>query len=82
MINNMNIDQQISLKELFKQAKTSLKSGDSDTARDLIDFGLLRIAESKELGQLQNDSKIDGVEVDLWLTRLWVFLENNDLLLS
>lgn len=78
----MNIDQQISLKELFKQAKTSLKSGDSDTARDLIDFGLLRIAESKELGQLQNDSKIDGVEVDLWLTRLWVFLENNDLLLS
>jgi hypothetical protein len=82
MINNMNIDQQISLKELFKQAKTSLKSGDSDTARDLIDFGLLRIAESKELGQLQNNSKIDGVEVDLWLTRLWVFLENNDLLLS
>jgi len=78
----MNIDQQISLKELFKQAKTSLKSGDSNTARDLIDFGLLRIAESKELGQLQNNSKIDGVEVDLWLTRLWVFLENNDLLLS
>jgi hypothetical protein len=79
----LNTDQpQIGLKELFKQAKQSLKQGDTDEARDLIDFGIMRIAQSKELDALKDDDAIEGVKVDLWLTRFWVFLENNELILE
>jgi hypothetical protein len=72
----------LSLKELFSQAKSSLKQGDMDQARDFIDFGLLRIAEAKELDLIQDDTIIEGVRIDLWLTRFWVFLENNNLILE
>jgi hypothetical protein len=73
---------QIGLKELFKQAKQNLKQGNLDDARDLIDFGILRIAQFKELDDLKDDDSIEGVKVDLWLTRFWVFLENNELILE
>ncbi len=79
----LNTDQpQIGLKELFKQAKQSFKQGNTDEARDLIDFGIMRIAQSKELDGLKDDDAIEGVKVDLWLTRFWVFLENNELILE
>jgi hypothetical protein len=73
---------QIGLKELFKLAKQNLKQGELDKARDLIDFGILRIAQFKELDDLKDDDSIEGVKVDLWLTRFWVFLENNELILE
>ena len=73
---------QIGLKELFKQAKQNLKQGNLDEARDLIDFGILRIAQFKELDDLKDDDLIEGVKVDLWLTRFWVFLETNELILE
>jgi hypothetical protein len=73
---------QIGLKELFKLAKQNLKQGNLDEARDLIDFGILRIAQFKELDNLKDDGSIEGVKVDLWLTRFWVFLENNELILE
>jgi|APFre7841882793_1041355.scaffolds.fasta_scaffold106091_1 hypothetical protein len=73
---------QIGLKELFKQAKQNLKQGNLDDARDLIDFGILRIAQFKELDDLKDDDLIEGVKVDLWLTRFWVFLETNELILE
>ena len=76
------MNDQIGLKSLFKQAKQSLKQGDLDTARDRADFGILRIAEAKEQGNITDDEVIEGIAVDLWLTRFWVFLENNNLLLS
>ena len=60
---------QIGLKELFKLAKQNLKQGNLDEARDLIDFGILRIAQFKELDNLKDDDSIEGVKVDLWLTR-------------
>ena len=79
----LNTDQpQIGLKELFKQAKQNLKQGNLDDARDLIDFGILRIAQFKELDDLKDDDLIEGVKVDLWLTRFWVFLETNELILE
>lgn len=73
---------QIGLKELFKLAKQNLKQGNLDEARDLIDFGILRIAQFKELDNLKDDDSIEDVKVDLWLTRFWVFLENNELILE
>ena len=73
---------QIGLKELFKLAKQNLKQGNLDDARDLIDFGILRIAQFKELDDLKDDDLIEGVKVDLWLTRFWVFLETNELILE
>jgi len=42
----------------------------------------LRIAQFKELDDLKDDDSIEGVKVDLWLTRFWVFLENNELILE
>jgi hypothetical protein len=73
---------QIGLKELFKLVKQNLKQGNLDEARDLIDFGILRIAQFKELDNLKDDDSIEGIKVDLWLTRFWVFLENNELILE
>jgi len=73
---------QIGLKALFKQAKIALKQGNENASRDYIDFGLLRIAEAKEQQLITDEEVIEGIRVDLWLTRFWVFLENNNLLLS
>ena len=76
------MENQIGLKELYKQARQALKQGNEDLARDSVDFGILRIAEAKEQGNITDDEVIEGIAVDLWLTRFWVFLENNNLLLS
>lgn len=73
---------EIGLKEIFKAAKQSHKQGNIEQARDIADFAIRRIAEGKELGFLQDGDEIEGVRIDLWLTRFWVFLENNNLLLS
>lgn len=76
------MENQIGLKELYKQARQALKQGNEDLARDSADFGILRIAEAKEQDNITDDEVIEGITVDLWLTRFWVFLENNNLLLS
>jgi hypothetical protein len=76
------MENQIGLKELYKQARQALKQGNEDLARDSADFGILRIAEAKEQDNITDDEIIEGITVDLWLTRFWVFLENNNLLLS
>lgn len=76
------MENQIGLKELYKQARQALKQGNEDLARNNADFGILRIAEAKEQGNITDDEVIEGITVDLWLTRFWVFLENNNLLLS
>ena len=76
------MENQIGLKELYKQARQALKQGNEDLARDSADFGIIRIAEAKEQDNITDDEVIEGITVDLWLTRFWVFLENNNLLLS
>jgi len=73
---------EIGLKETFKVAKQFLKQGNTEQARDAADFAIRRIAEGKELELFQDDDEIEGIKIDLWLTRFWVFLENNNLLLS
>lgn len=64
---------------LFK-AKQSFKSGDTESARDFCDLGIAYIADKRNDGYSAEDL-VEGVKVDLWLERFWMFLENKNLLL-
>jgi hypothetical protein len=64
---------------LFK-AKQSFKSGDTESARDFCDLGIAYIADKRNEGYSAEDL-VEGVKVDLWLERFWMFLENKNLLL-
>lgn len=64
---------------LYK-AKQSFKSGDTESARDFCDLGIAYIADKRNDGYSAEDL-VEGVKVDLWLERFWMFLENKNLLL-
>lgn len=64
---------------LFK-AKQSFKSGDTESARDFCDLGIAYIADKRNEGYSAEDL-VEGVKVDLWLERFWMFLENKNLLM-
>lgn len=64
---------------LFK-AKQSFKSGDTESARDFCDLGIAYIADKRNDGYSAEDL-VEGVKVDLWLERFWMFLENKNLLM-
>ena len=64
---------------LYK-AKQSFKSGDTESARDFCDLGIAYIADKRNDGYSAKDL-VEGVKVDLWLERFWMFLENKNLLL-
>lgn len=64
----------------YEQARTALEEGDKDKARDLADFGIVKVASARGEG-LGVDDELDGVRIGLWLERFWYFLENNNLML-
>lgn len=64
---------------LYK-AKQSFKSGNTESARDFCDLGIAYIADKRNEGYSAEDL-VEGVKVDLWLERFWMFLENKNLLL-
>ena len=64
---------------LYK-ANQSYKSGNEESARDFCDLGIAYIANKRNDGFLSDDL-IEGVKVDLWLERFWMFLENKNLLM-
>lgn len=64
---------------LFK-AKQSFKLGDKESARNICDLGIAYIADKRNDGW-QPEDLIEGVKVDLWLERFWMFLENKNLML-
>jgi hypothetical protein len=67
--------------DYYLYAKQLLTEGKRDEARDVLDFGIIKIAEVKMGGKTDNDL-LDGVRIGLLLERFWHFLENNDLLLG
>ena len=67
--------------DCYDQAREALKEGDRDKARDLADFGIVKVAEARNEGMDENDT-LDDVRIGLWLERFWYFLENNNLLLG
>ena len=69
------------LTEHFTNAKSYIKNGDKDKARDEADLGLLNILVKRE-GGLPDGSMMEGLSMDQWITRFWVFLEKNELMLG
>lgn len=67
--------------DCYDQARTALANGDHDKARDMADYGIVKVAEARCEGAGVDDL-IDGTRVGLWLERFWYFLENNNLMLD
>lgn len=69
------------LTEHFKNAKAYIKGGDENKARDEADLGILNILVKRENG-LKDGSMLEGLSLDQWITRFWVFLEKHNLMLE
>ena len=65
----------------FSKAKMFIERKDNDKARDYCDMGIAFVREKRSAGYDAKD-KIEGVRVELWLERFWMFLENKNLLLG
>ncbi len=65
--------------DCYEQAREALAVGNLDKARDMADYGIVKIAEARGEGA-DIDDLIDNVRVGLWLERFWYFLENNNLM--
>tara|TARA_B100000963_G_C22537958_1_gene630760 strand:+ start:251 stop:583 length:333 start_codon:yes stop_codon:yes gene_type:complete len=67
--------------DCYEQAREALKAGDEDKARDMADYGIVKVAEARCEG-MGVDDELDDVRIGLWLERFWYFLENNNLMLD
>ena len=66
----------------YNDARDLLKKDKKDEARDKADEGLVFLADTVSKLKLKDDDILEGVAVRLWYERLWIFLENNGLLLD
>ena len=66
----------MSLKDKFKTAKKYLKEGDIKSADVMLDLCIVHL--SKET--LNGLTQIDGVDINLWKTRVWTAVEKAGLL--
>jgi hypothetical protein len=78
--NNMKVERQI-LHNCLDKAKESFKLGDKDQARDFCDMGIAYVASRRRNGMMDKD-EVEGIRIELWLERFWMFLENKNLLLG
>ena len=69
------------LHHCFAQAKEMYAQGNKNKARDYCDMGIAYVAGKREKKDLQAKDLLEGVRVELWLERFWMFLENKQLLL-
>ena len=65
--------------DCYDQAREALAVGNLNKARDMADYGIVKVAEARGEGA-DIDDLIDDVRVGLWLERFWYFLENNNLM--
>jgi|TARA_R110002153_G_scaffold134131_1_gene283209 hypothetical protein len=75
----MKVQKQI-LHNCLAEAKSFYKLGEKDKARDQCDLGIGFVASKRITGYGAKDT-IEGIRVELWLERFWMFLENKNLLL-
>ena len=66
----------MSFKDKFKTAKKYLKEGDIKSADVMLDLCIVHL--SKET--LNGLTQIDGVDINLWKTRVWTAVEKAGLL--
>jgi len=71
----------MTVSDCYVNAREALSRGEEDKARDLADFGIMKIADARAEGAKFDDT-IDDVRIALWLERFWYFLENNNLMLD
>lgn len=75
----MVVERQV-LHHCFDKAKEYYKLGEKNKARDYCDMGIAYVAGKRSEGVDAKD-EIEGIRVELWLERFWMFLENKGLLL-
>ena len=75
----MKVERQV-LHNCLDKAKSFYKLGERDKARDYCDRGIGFVAAKKEDGD-DGEDLIEGVKINLWLERFWMFLENKNLML-
>ena len=75
----MKVERQV-LHHCLDQAKNFITLGERDKSRDYCDMGIGFVAAKKEDGA-DGEDLIEGVKINLWLERFWMFLENKNLLL-
>jgi hypothetical protein len=67
------------LREKYDNARKFLKEGKRQEASDLLNLGILQLAESTLEGVPQ-DTIVEGASIDRWKERFWFELESHDLL--
>ena len=78
---NMEIKVKVTVSDCYDNCREALAEGNLDKARDLADFGIVKVADARGDG-FDVDDELDGVRIGLWLERFWYFLENNNLMLD
>lgn len=68
------------LTTIYSKARTLVDSNKMDEARDMCDWGIVKVAQHR-LDGAQVEDKIERVKIGVWLERFWFLLENNNLLL-
>jgi hypothetical protein len=71
----------MTVSDCYVNAREALSRGEEDKARDLADFGIMKVADARAEG-MSVDDLMDDVRIGLWLERFWYFLENNNLMLD
>ena len=71
----------MTVSDCYANAREALSRGEEDKARDLADFGIMKVADARAEG-MDVDDLMDDVRIGLWLERFWYFLENNNLMLD
>ena len=69
------------LHNCLDKAKEFIKLGERDKARDYCDMGIAYVTDKKIYGEMKGEDLIEDVQINLWLERFWMFLENKNLLL-
>ena len=67
------------LREKYDGARAFLKAGKRQEASDLLNFGILQLAEATLEGVPQ-DTMVEGATIDRWKERFWFELEANNLM--
>lgn len=70
------------ISDCYNNCRNLLKQGLKDDARDEADRGIIWLAIKVNKYKLKDTDIIEGVRVNLWYDRFWLFLELNGLLLD